>query len=1181
MILPIKGVKLRYFRRPGDERVGAGREVLIIAIVWALSVMIASYVAGSTGMPAIRWLAGMVLLIGITRIGFLVRQRLRVAGELRQQLQVSNARLGVALRAAQMGTWVWSSRTDLLDLDAYERELFGLGERSYLAGELVKHVHPDDIESLKEAVRRALREGVPVDYEFRFPGGNNGWRWAEGSAMRYSQSGDSNFLVGVNREITERKKQEFELAQAKRQSELALAELERSRVDLGLALRSGRFGVWRSTRDADADQSDPDEPVQWDAGVRRIFGRNDHERITKRNYFDAIHPDDRERVLAGLSDMVNGGKEYADQYRIVRPDGQTRVIAVVAVTGLHSDPGAGRHKKVTTGIVRDVTDEENLNASLRQKAHEAHLASRALKQARTNLELALRSGQLGAWSSEFRDVSEAGDPNGRGLEDPIVWDVNVRRIYGYGPDEPITRRHFFEALHPEDRERVLSHLAEVAKCDGDYTSQYRIVRPDGETRWVSVHATFVWRDAPDGRRSRWMIGIAKDITEEEGLKADLRQKALEAQRATEAKARFLAMMSHEIRTPMNGVVGMVELLLDTPLGPEQRLMLESCKDSAFALLTVINDVLDYSKIEAGKLELDYTSVSLRRLSESVGEALGVHAAQSGIDLDVDVAPDVPRRVLGDWVRLRQILTNLVGNAIKFTQSGGVVLAVSLDRCDPGGSQLHVRFDVTDTGIGMDEETVKDLFQPFHQADATTTRRFGGTGLGLSIVKHLAELMGGWVECESRLSRGSRFSAVIPLQAAPAEGDDGGQHQPIAGARVLAVAANGMRRRIIADYLSRAGALVEFCASADELLMRAKETVGEGRVDLALLDKGWAPSEYADLRRRFDEYPGLSDLPFVVVRPFELTQADLALHSTLINGNPLTKDGLVHGITIALGRASPPIPEIVGGQSPRRLDPSFRDQQEEAGRLILLAEDHPTNREVISRQLERLGYACDIAESGIYAWEMLQSGKRYALLLTDCHMPGLDGYELTKRIRNQEKERGSRVLPIVAVTASVLQGENERCKAFGMNACLGKPLQMRELKLTLAEFLPPLHSREPAAEMPVDGQSSACYQELAAIFGHNKQKLLHVLGIFEHSTLDDCELLDSAYQQGDWQRVRELVHKLKAGCRQLGEVDATVALDVVEEKSRRGEDFQGEFAIARHELRGVLGRVRDYLASARA
>nr|WP_244755979.1 PAS domain-containing protein [Pseudoxanthomonas helianthi] len=1152
---------------------------MVVTIAWTLSMVIASYVIGFADGHAIRWLCALVLLVGVTRVGLLARQRLRLTERLRQELKVSNARLSVALRAAQMGTWTWDPKSDLLDLDAFERELFGLSERNYVASELVMHAHPDDVGAVKGAVGKALRDGTPVDYEFRYRDGEGGWRWVEGSAMRHIQSGSPPLLVGVNRDISQRKQQELELSLAKQRAEFALVELEQSRVDLDLALRSGRFGVWRTTRAADAEEGGLDEPIDWDAGVRRIFGRSDDERVTRRSYFDAIHPEDRNRVLAGLSVLRDGGQEYADQYRIVRPDGTERTIAVAAVTGLHSNPRTGKDEKVTTGIVRDVTDEENLKADLRQRVREAQLTSHALEQARTNLELALRSGQLGAWSSEFRDVDEADDLDAPSLDDPITWDINVRRIYGYGAEEPITRRHFFEALHPEDREEVLAHLAEVAERGEDYAHQYRIVRPDGEIRWVAVQATFVWRSGPDGRRTKWMIGIAKDVTQEENLKADLRQKALEAQRATEAKARFLAMMSHEIRTPMNGVVGMIELLLETPLSSEQQLMLRSCKDSAFALLTVINDVLDYSKVEAGKLELDYTAVSLRRLSESVGEALGIHATQRGIDLDIDVSPDVPRRVLGDRVRLRQILTNLVGNAIKFTERGGVVLAVSLDRCEPTDSPVHVRFDVIDSGIGMDEETLQGLFQPFQQADAATTRRFGGTGLGLSIVKHLTELMGGRVECESQPSRGSRFSVVIPFEVASAEGTD--KENPIAGVKVLAVAANETRRRILADFLSRFDAGIEFCDSADVLLARAGESSRHGRIDLILLDKGWASSECADLRRRFDEHPGLSDLPFVIVRTLEPTQAASIPNATLVSGNPLTRDGLVRAIAVALGRASAPTPAIAEEYASEELDPSFREQQEEAGRLILLAEDHPTNREVISRQLKRLGYACDVAESGASAWAKLQSGKRYALLLTDCHMPDMDGYELTRLIRNKERSGGGPELPIVAVTASVLQGEGERCRALGMNGYLGKPLQMRELKRVLAEFLPRdarQEPQEPVVDVMTEDQSPVRYRELAEILGHNRKRLVQVLGIFEESTRGDCESLDAAYGSGDWKGVRDLAHKLKSGCRQLGEGRAASALEAVENKAGQGFDFADDFASARDELRRVLGRVSDYLAA---
>jgi PAS domain S-box-containing protein len=1109
--------------------------------------------------------------------------------ELRRQLEVSNARLDMALRAAQMGTWAWDSESDVLDLDAFARKLFGLGEGTYKAAELALHMHPEDIGPLREAVRRALKEGVAVDYELRVPTKSGGWNWIEGSAIRQSTPGKPACLIGVNRDITLRKRQRLELAEAKRHAERSLAELEQSRTELDLALRSGQLGVWHSVRDADekAPAPDLDEPVDWDANVRRIFGRGPAEHVSRRQYFEALHPEDRERVVAGLVHLQHNDAGYSDQYRIIRPDGDERTIMVSAARSLRVDPDTGQRQWHTTGIVRDVTDEENLKNDLRQKVREAQFASLELTEARTNLELALRSGQLGAWHSEFRDVAEAeqvddaGDLDS-GLDDPIEWDANVRRIYGYGVEEKITRRHFFQALHPGDRARVLDRIAEVARSGSDYIDQYRIVRPDGQTRWVAVHATFVSRIHAGIGERRWMIGIARDITEEENLKADLRKTALEAQLAMEAKARFLAMMSHEIRTPMNGVVGMIELLLETSLSAEQHQMLRTCKDAAFALLTVINDVLDFSKIEAGKLELEHTQLSLRRLAESVGETLGTHATQRGIDLDIDISPDVPRRVIGDRVRLRQILTNLIGNAIKFTDRGGVVVTVSLERggadTEPGGP-IQVRFDVADSGIGMDEDTLRNLFQPFQQADAATTRRFGGTGLGLSIVKHLAELMGGRVECESQLLHGSRFSVVIPFKTVVAGKYDWGYS--IAGIRVLALVARELRQSILADLLRQFGVEVEFFDSAEKLLLRGQADAPEPSFDLVLLDRDWSISECAGLRRCFDEIPALREVPFVVVRSSESLHAQLISNATLVNGNPLTRANLIPAIAIALGRISAPVPAVAADQMDGPAAALSREQEEAAGRLILLAEDNPTNRDVICRQLARLGYACDVAEDGARAWTMLhQSPNRYGLLLTDCHMPRLDGYELTRRIRAHEQSSGAPSLPIIAITANALQGEGERCFALGMDGYLAKPLQIRDLKRIMDEFLPPAAVpgamvADHATEHVTDG-TMARFRELADILGNNEQKLRHVLGVFERSTRADCELLDAAYAAGDWRRVRDLAHKLKSGCRQLGEESAAIALDNLEAKAKSDAEFDSEFAAARPELQQVLLHVRARL-----
>ena len=397
-------------------------------------------------------------------------------------------------------------------------------------------------------------------------------------------------------------------------------------------------------------------------------------------------------------------------------------------------------------------------------------------------------------------------------------------------------------------------------------------------------------------RAIGIVGLAIDLTDERRLQAQLAQAVQEAHAAAAAKSRFLAMMSHEIRTPMNGVLGMIDLLGDTALQPEQQRLLDVCRASSVALLTILDDILDFSKIEAGKLMLEQVPVALRPLLGEVCASLGPQAKARNVHVALHVGDDVPAAVLGDPVRLRQVLLNLAGNAVKFTAEGRVDLEAHVQE---GSLALCVR----DTGIGMTPEAMAQLFQPFEQADAATTRRFGGTGLGLSIVKRLAGLMGGDVTCESTLGAGSRFTVTLPLVPA---------HAPA----------------------------------------------------------------------------------------FEVPVATL-----------------------------PP-----------------------RGLRALLAEDHPVNREVIAGQLAKLGWECDMAEDGEAAWAALHAADapaRYAVLITDCHMPRLDGYGLVERVRAHETATGGARLPILALTANAMQGERERCIAAGMDAYLAKPFRVEQLAEALA------------------------------------------------------------------------------------------------------------------------------------
>jgi signal transduction histidine kinase/ligand-binding sensor domain-containing protein/CheY-like chemotaxis protein len=934
-------------------------------------------------------LAGIALLAACARAFVAWRHR-----ALREQLKESHARLSVALYAARFGMWAWDVETDEAEFDQYARKLLAVSEGAKPVADIFARMHPDDGPRIRAEVDRALRDDVAVDFEYRLStGADTAWKWVEGHAVPYRRPGKTAFVLGVNRDATQRKRELLELEQSKQAAEHALEELTRSRLDLSMALESGDLGVWRS---------------------------------------------------------------------------------------------------------------------------------------------ALSAGRTRAW---IRDET-------------VDCDANVHSIFGWPVDADVDRRRCLRAIHPGDRRHVLARLLPVLSDGGSYADQFRIVRPDGETRCIAVRAVCM-RATEAGGAS--LTGIVHDVTVEEELKASLQRTAEEAQLATEAKGRFLATMSHEIRTPINGVIGMVELLIESPMNQEQQHLLGICRDSAYMLLAIINDILDFSKIEAGKLKLEVAPLSPRRLVESVADALRTQVAQKGIDLDIFVDRDVPRRVLGDRVRLRQVLNNLIGNAIKFTEKGGVRVYVSTEGV--AGDRHVMRFDVVDTGIGMDRLTLDNLFQPFQQADEATTRRFGGTGLGLTIVKHLVALMGGQIECDSEFASGSRFSVMIPLQATSAEEN----HLPFFGVGMTALCESSDRTTLLRELAADIGVTMEVEATFDRVLQRLHAGTGP-LPQLLLIDKGFAEDHTALCDALLRE-SGIPRLPIILVRgDGQPVATATGACITVVAGSPLTAAALARGIQAAMGTSGPLVPVIAQEASA----PATQVHAPAGEAAILLAEDNATNREVLIRQLQRLGYRCDVAQDGEQAWALLQAHpRRYRLLLTDCHMPRLDGYELTKRIRHHETVSSDAHLNIVAITANALVGEGERCLALGMDAFLAKPVQIMDLQKMLVRMLPsvgtPLHGR-PSLAM------------LAGLIGNDEVKLQRLLDVFVTSTRSDLDHWKRARLTHDHEQLRKLAHKLKSGCRQLGEEAAALSLEAVEGHVGSANALEGLADRALQELELSLERI---------
>ncbi len=815
--------------------------------------------------------------------------------------------------------------------------------------------------------------------------------------------------------VLERLKEE---GQRRRAAEAALRE---SQERFNLAVIGSRDGIW--------DWFDVEREEQWwSPRLYQLLGYEPGEIQPSRSTFrEILHPDDRERTFKAVEEHLAGRAEYELEYRLRTKSKDYRWFQVRGTVFRNEDQKPTR----MTGTVSDI--------------HDRKLAEENMRRSNRRFERAVRGTSDGLWEWEV------------GTEH--AWYApRFKELLGYAEDElEDTLATFQSRLHPDDYSMVMDAIRRHFKHGEPFDCEHRLLTASKEYLWFRVRGVAERDEA--GRAVR-LAGSLQDITASKQYLIELEQaqqttqrQAMELKRQSEdlaaardeaiesvrLKSEFLATMSHEIRTPMNGVIGMSGLLLDTELDPEQRDCAETIRLSADSLLTIINDILDFSKIEAGRLTFELFDFDLVQTVESAVDLVADRALSRGVELAVVFAADVPRKLKGDQGRLRQIVVNLVGNAVKFTDEGQIVVRV--ERASENDSEVTLRFAITDTGIGLSEQQQKRLFEPFVQAEGGTTRRYGGTGLGLAISKQLTGMMKGEIGVESRPGQGSTFwftavFAKLGKEAAPF------CELPIPPQQVLVAAPRKVVAEVVKSGVAGASVSVQWVSHVEEAVAILRKQNPASEKWTILVDAAVDSSGMVELASLFRDPVFAESHSLVVLRPLSTKlPSNLTSVAHLTLTKPLKQAQLIHCLRTA---AQTPSQRANAVARPSQVVKRSRSNRKTR---VLVADDNIVNQKVALKMLDRLGYFAEAVANGSEAVRAHRD-VGYDLILMDCHMPEMDGFRATQEIRSSSPRAKA---PIIALTASVLPADRARCAEAGMDDFIKKPVDFEVLAETLEKW----------------------------------------------------------------------------------------------------------------------------------